>query len=177
MSVRILSVGQVKEAFKPLSAPEDMYIKRMSPWLDISCERIKGEKVTQSVTAEKALAREAERFAPYIEQAQCTVVLSERGKHLTSEQFAAQLGKRLHWPATHGVSGGNRLNRGAGKTRSDSMIFIIGSAYGLAPSVMEQADWLVSLSAMTYPHDLVRLLLLEQLFRSYKILKNEPYHK
>lgn len=181
MSIRIITFGQPKGAFTALKTLEDQYINRLAPWLGITCTVLKGEKVTDSVPADVALAREAELLAPYIQNAQNICVLSEKGKTLSSDAFAQQLGKRLQWPARHAMPSppnkGNRPNRGGGNTGPDTMIWVIGNAYGLSPHVLQQANWLVSLSAMTYPHDMVRVMLLEQLFRAYKILKNEPYHK
>lgn len=181
MSIRIITFGQSKGAFSSVQTLEEQYIQRVSPWLGIECTVLKGEKVTNSVPAAVALDREAESLYPYLKNAQQVAVLSEKGKPLSSEAFTQQLAQRLNWPARHVSSSPsnnpNRSKKGGGNTSPDTMIWVIGSAYGLSPKVLNQADWVVSLSAMTYPHDMVRLMLLEQVFRAYKILKNEPYHK
>jgi 23S rRNA (pseudouridine1915-N3)-methyltransferase len=87
------------------------------------------------------------------------IVLDERGKNVTSPQFAAWIGDRL----TH--------------DRPQSLIFIIGGAHGLSEAVRMRADWVISFGAMTWPHKMVRMMLVEQIYRAHTILSGHPYHK
>ncbi len=105
---------------------------------------------------------------PYIQKATLAIALSERGEQLTSEQFSKAFFDRL---------GANPSNGGMTTPVSGPIIFIVGGPLGLSSSVLEQCHWTVSLSRMTFPHPLVRLILLEQLYRAFKIRRNEPYHK
>lgn len=100
---------------------------------------------------------EGERILQTIKQGERLVVLDERGKHLDSRKFAEQLGR---WR-----DGGVK-----------QVAFVIGGAYGLTDAVRERADLLLSLSAMTFPHQLVRVLFAEQLYRAVSILQGSPYH-
>lgn len=105
----------------------------------------------------KLLAREAERLSAAIPRGALTVALDERGAPLTTRQLAGQLER---W-------------------RSDGRdaAFLVGSADGLAPSIREGADAVLSLSSLTLPHGLVRVLLAEQLYRACSVLLNHPYHR
>lgn len=100
---------------------------------------------------------EGEKILAAVQPGEVFVVLDERGKLLTSPAFAAQLGK---W-------------RDSGRHR---IAFVVGGAYGLSDAVRERADLVLSLSPMTFPHQLVRVLFVEQLYRALAILKGSPYH-
>lgn len=128
------------------------------------------ERVARMVPLEQVVVPEAGKGAPaYQQQVECerllaaikpgerVVVLDERGTRPTSEEFAAQLGK---W-------------------RDQSvkqLVFVVGGAYGLTDAVRQRADLVLALSAMTFPHQLVRVVFAEQLYRAYTILNRTPYH-
>ncbi len=184
MEIQILAVGRVKSGFKYTQTGVDEYIKRLKPYVKVSITEVADETMAPSVTSEQVLAREAIRIQAYMDKAGYTVALSERGEVMDSVQFAKRLGERLGLDCTGislgksgGGSGVNPLNGGMRNQASGPMMFMVGGALGLAPTVLNQADWVVSLSPMTYPHQLVRLILLEQLYRAFRILRNEPYHK
>ena len=102
--------------------------------------------------------KEAERIGKYIKEDAYLVTLEIQGRQLTSEEFADKIEKL-------GVSG------------IGHMIFIIGGSIGLGKSILEKSDYALSFSKMTFPHQLMRVILLEQIYRSYRIINGEPYHK
>jgi 23S rRNA (pseudouridine1915-N3)-methyltransferase len=108
-------------------------------------------------TAPKQLAEEAERLRPHLAAARCPVLLSAEGPRRSSEEFAAWLGTRMD--------------------RGESLVFAIGSSHGFDSRLKAEIKEHLSLSPMTFPHDLSRILLLEQLYRAFSILKGKTYHK
>jgi 23S rRNA (pseudouridine1915-N3)-methyltransferase len=105
---------------------------------------------------------------PYLKRAGLAIALSERGEQLTSEQFSTVFFERL---------GADPSNGGIPIMEGTPIIFIVGGPLGLSSTVLGQCHWTVSLSRMTFPHPMVRLILLEQLYRAFKIRRGEPYHK
>ena len=139
MTIRILCVGKIKEAFYRDAIAELM--KRMGRYATTEVIEVAEEKAPEGLS-----------------QAEKEQILAIEGKKLTSEAFAAHI----------------RTAMLAGKSR---IVFIIGSSFGLHPSVKRRADMLLSFSDMTFPHQLFRVMLAEQIYRAFKINNNEPYHK
>jgi 23S rRNA (pseudouridine1915-N3)-methyltransferase len=169
MNIQIVSVGRLKGNHAYLQDGIDHYLKLTRPYAKITITEVADEPLTPSRTLEQTLDAEAKRILPYLEKAACVVALWEKGKLYDSETFAAELAKR-------GMAT-NPLNGGIGQPGSTHMIVVIGGPWGLSRSVLDRADWLLSLSPMTLPHPMVRLVLLEQLYRAFKIQRNEAYHK
>jgi 23S rRNA (pseudouridine1915-N3)-methyltransferase len=117
------------------------------------CKRLPGLEIAE--LKDSTMAKEAEAISSALRPEERLVVLTEEGLNLNSLAFAEQL-------------------RGSG---SDRIAFVIGGADGLAAALKEQAHWRLSLSPMTFPHELARLLLLEQLYRASTILQGGPYHR
>jgi len=133
------------------------YQKRMPREARIRLLEIKPEKRDGGKTAQQAMAAEAERIAATLPKGALIIALDEHGKQFTSQALAQEMQKWL----------------GAGRDAS----LIIGGADGLAPEIKARADLLWSLSPLTLPHGLVRVLLAEQLYRAQSILQNHPYHR
>lgn len=133
------------------------YQKRMPREARIKLLEIKPEKRDGGKTAQQVMAVEAERIAAAIPKGAMCIALDEHGKQFTSQVLAQEMQKWL----------------GAGCNVS----LIIGGADGLAPEIKTRADLLWSLSPLTLPHGMVRVLLAEQLYRAHSILQNHPYHR
>jgi 23S rRNA (pseudouridine1915-N3)-methyltransferase len=172
MQIQIIAVGKLKGGFSYLQAGIDDYLKRMRPYAKVSVVEVPDESITPSLTPEQVMEREGTRILPYIQRASYAIALSERGDQLTSEQFSAALFERLE-----NQTRANPSNGGASSMDSGPIIFIVGGPLGLSPGVLGECHWTVSLSRLTFPHPLVRLILLEQLYRAFKIRRGEPYHK
>ena len=154
----ILCVGKLKERY--LSDAVSEYEKRLSAYTDLRIIEVKDEKTGEKASpAEEAaiLAAEAARLRPYLEPRSLRIVLAIEGKQYSSEDFADYLEKKNSGGISH-------------------IQFIIGGSLGLDAGLKKGAE-LLSFSRMTFPHQLMRVILLEQLYRSYRIRKGEPYHK
>ena len=150
--IKIITVGTIKETY--LRDAINEYIKRIGKYTKIEIIELKEEGLVEK---EKALKLEAERIEKQLNNKDYIVTLEIEGKEMTSTEFAEKINNI--WLETSNIS------------------FIIGSSYGLADSIKEKAKWHLSFSKMTFPHQLFRVLLLEQIYRSYKINNNESYHK
>ena len=158
MRIRIISVGKLKEPFYSAGVKE--YVKRLGPYVNL--ELYEGLEVKTSPKAspeeiKRCLAKETEQILKLLSEEELLVVLSLEGQQLDSLQLAGQIQK---WQQ----SNKNRLN------------FVVGSAFGLAETLKDKADFSLSFSPLTFPHQMVVLMLAEQIYRSFKILKGEPYH-
>ncbi len=173
--IQLLMVGGLKGDFRYLIPGIEEYLKRLSAYVAISVQEVKDEPVTATVLPEMAMAKEAERLQPFFQKAAYTLVLSERGEKYDSLGFAKAWFERV--PAHLLQAGKIHTNGGSTAGATQPMIVVIGGAWGLAPALIDQADWCLSLSSMTMTHQHVRLLFLEQLYRAYKIHRGEPYHK
>ncbi|MBS3887365.1 MAG: 23S rRNA (pseudouridine(1915)-N(3))-methyltransferase RlmH [Firmicutes bacterium] len=159
MQIEILTVGKIKERY--LTAGIAEYLKRLSSYANVIIREVKAEKIPEGISvAEGAqlLDEEAARLGVLIKQGTYLIVLDLAGGQLTSLQLAA----RLDSLATAGKS---------------HLTFIVGGSLGLSPRLRRRADLCLSFSAMTFPHQLFRLMLLEQIYRALKINRGEPYHK
>ncbi len=159
LHVKIAAVGRLKE--RALQELVGEYAKRLGAYCRLDMVEVADEKAPETLSAaqrDAVMAAEAERLLRHIAPGDYVVVLAIGGDTLSSEDLAARLEKLA-------VSG-----RG-------SLVFLIGGSLGLGPSVLRRADLRLSLSRMTFPHQLARLILTEQLYRAFKINRNEPYHK
>jgi 23S rRNA (pseudouridine1915-N3)-methyltransferase len=168
MQIQLIVVGRMKGGFSYLQAGIDDYLKRLKAYATVSVVEVPDEPILPSKTAEQIMALEAQRVLPYVRKAGYAIALSERGEMLISERFASAFFDRL---------GADPSNGGIPAGDSGPIIFIVGGPLGLHSSVMSQCQWTVSLSKMTFPHPMVRLILLEQVYRAFKIHRGEPYHK
>ena len=173
-TVTLLTVGKIKGASGYLEAGIAEFQKRLKPHMRLTIAETVEEPETATVTREQVMDREATRLLAYIKPENRVIALSERGDRVSSEQ----LSMRLFGPSRAGLgASSNPPNGGTAPLASDPIIVVVGGPVGLSPRVLERSDWVLSLSPMTFPHQMVRLIFLEQLYRALKIFRNEPYHK
>lgn len=168
MQIQIIAVGRMKSGFSYLTPGIEDYLKRLKAYAPVSIVEVPDEPILPSKTSEQIMEKEAQRILPYMAKAAYSIALSERGDELNSEKFSAAFFNKL---------GGDPSNGGIPGADSGPIIFIVGGPLGLHQTVLSKCQWTVSLSRMTFPHPMVRLILLEQLYRAFKIRKGEPYHK
>lgn len=159
MNIKIVCVGKIKEKFYRDAVAE--YEKRLSRYCKLQIVEVADEKTADHCSQTESLQvreKEANRLLLHIKDTEYVIALAIEGKAPDSPGLARQL-EQL---ALNGKS---------------SLVFVIGGSLGLHPTVMKRADEAISFSAMTFPHQLMRVILLEQIYRSYRILNNEPYHK
>ncbi len=159
MQITLVCVGKLKERYFAEAAKE--YEKRLSRYGKLSIVEVQDEKIPEKegeAARLKVKEKECGRIQRAIRDAAYVVALDPRGKKLSSEGFADFLRAR-------GLQGDGRL------------VFVIGGALGLDGGVLARADLALSFSDMTFPHQLARVLLLEQLYRAMRILHGAPYHK
>ena len=159
MNITILCVGQIKEKYFRDAIAE--YQKRLSRYCKLQMIEVADEKTKENASeAENDLIRkkEGERLLKHIKDSDYCITLEIDGKMLTSEGLSKEI---------------DRLGL-AGKS---SLVFVIGGSIGLDTAVLKRSDYALSFSKMTFPHQLMRVVLLEQIYRSYRIMRGEPYHK
>ena len=159
MKITILTVGKIKEKYLRDAIAE--YSKRLSRYAKLEIIEVADEKTPDnaSETVETNIKnKEAERLLKYIRDDAYLITLEIKGKQLTSEELAQKID-------TLGVQGTSHI------------IFVIGGSLGLGEEVLKRSNYALSFSKMTFPHQLMRVILLEQIYRSYRIINHEPYHK
>lgn len=159
MKIRVICVGKVKEKFYRMAIDE--YIKRLGRYCKPEIIEVADEKTPDNASAHEVVLikdKEGERILKNIRKDGIVIALAIEGKMLSSEQLADKISQL-------GVKGESHIQ------------FIIGGSLGLSEKVLKEADMLLSFSKMTFPHQLMRVILLEQIYRSYRIIQGEPYHK
>lgn len=159
MKITVITVGKLKEKYLKDAIAE--YSKRLSKYCKLDIIEVADEKTPEhasEVVEEAIRAKEAERILKYVKDDAYVMTLEIDGKQLSSEEFAGKIEKL-------GVQGTSHI------------IFIIGGSIGLGNEVLKKSDYALSFSRMTFPHQLMRVILLEQIYRCYRINSNEPYHK
>ncbi len=159
MKITILAVGKIKEKYFTEAIQE--YGKRLGRYCKLEMIEVPDEKTPDHASdREEDLIREreGERLRHYIRDGGYVIALAIDGRQTTSEGFAGKLQKL-------GVRGKSHI------------IFVIGGSIGLDPTILQEADERLSFSQMTFPHQLMRVVLLEQVYRAYRIMNGEPYHK
>ncbi len=159
VKITVLAVGKIKEKFYINAIQE--YVKRLSRYCKLNIIQVADEKTAENCTETETdiiKKKEAERLFKYIPEQAYVVTLEILGKQLDSVEMAHKI-EQL------GIQGTSHI------------VFIIGGSLGLHQSVSDRSDLKLSFSKMTFPHQLMRVILLEQVYRSYRIINNEPYHK
>ena len=158
MNITLLCVGKLKETYWVAACQE--YIKRLSKFTKIRIIEVNEEKTPEESPAliQQSLQKEGKRLLEQIKKEDYVILLSLQGKSLTSEAFAQILDNQM----TQGTS---------------SFCFVIGGSYGTSQEVEQRAQFQLKLGDLTFPHQLVRVMLLEIIYRSFKIMNHEPYHK
>ena len=155
MKITLLAIGKTLSEY--LKTGENEYLKRLAFYGNTDYCVIPALKNAKSLTEEQQKTEEAKLLLSKIEPSDFCVLLDEKGKVCTSEAFADFLNGKM-------VSGVKNL------------VFVVGGAYGFSDHLYQRANHKLSLSPMTFSHQMVRLIFLEQLYRAFTILKKEPYH-
>lgn len=159
MRITVIAVGKIKEKYFTGAIAE--YAKRLSRYCKLEIVELADEKTPDSASAaqeQQIKEKEGDRILKALREDAYVVALAIEGQKLTSEKLADFIEKR-------GIAGDSHLT------------FIIGGSLGLDRRVLQRADYLLSFSDMTFPHQLMRVILLEQIYRGFRIIHHEPYHK
>ena len=159
MKITVVTVGKIKEKYLKDAIAE--YSKRLSKYCKLEIVEVADEKTPDNaseVVEDAIRSKEAERILKYVKDDAFVITLEINGKQLASEELADKIDKL-------GVQGTSHI------------IFIIGGSIGLGQEVLQKSNFALSFSKMTFPHQLMRVILLEQIYRSYRIINGEPYHK
>jgi 23S rRNA (pseudouridine1915-N3)-methyltransferase len=154
MNIHIICLGSLKEIFWEEAEAE--YIKRLSPYAKYTLIEIPEEPFRGSDNFEYIKDKEAKKILSHIPKNSVTIALHERGRAYTSREFSCFVEERAQY--------------------GETLCFIIGGPLGLHQSVLDKTQFQVSLSSLTFPHQMVRVLLAEQLYRTITLLKGKPYH-
>ena len=155
MKITLICIGKTDEPY--LLTGIEKYLKRLPFYVDFKMTVIPDIKKHKGMAVDAQKKKEAELILKNISSGDQVILLDEQGKEFTSVQFSAFLEKKMIGSIQH-------------------LVFIIGGPYGFDETVYQRADSKLSLSKMTFSHQMIRLFFLEQLYRAYTILKNEPYH-
>jgi 23S rRNA (pseudouridine1915-N3)-methyltransferase len=159
VNISLLTIGKLKEKY--LKQGIDEYLKRLTAYAKVEVIELPDEKAPEQLSEiemEQVKDKEGERLLAKVSPDTYVIALAIEGKQRSSEELADMLDKL----ATYGKS---------------KIAFVIGGSLGLSKDVLNRADEKLSFSKMTFPHQLMRLILLEQVYRAYRINRNEPYHK
>ena len=159
MKITLITVGKIKEKYLKDAIAE--YSKRLSKYCRLEIIEVNDEKTPDQAGAaaeEGIRQKEAERILKYVKEDAYVITLEIQGKMLESEELAEKIDQL-------GIQGKSHI------------IFVIGGSIGLGTAVLKRSDYALSFSKMTFPHQLMRVILLEQIYRSYRIIHGEPYHK
>ncbi len=159
MTVEILCVGKLKERYWKEAVQE--YGKRLERFCSFQVKEVKEARIPEDPSPgeiEKAVKEEGANLLRALKNGTYLTALEIEGKQLSSEKLAAELE--------------NNMNRGR-----SHLTYVIGGSHGLSPEVLKRADFRLSFSPMTFPHQMMRVILAEQIYRSFKIMNHETYHK
>lgn len=159
MNIQIVSVGKLKEKYLIKGIAE--YTKRLTPYAKFSITEVPDEKAPENLSEaemEKVKEVEGERILSKISPQEYVYVLAIEGKDRSSEEFSKEIQELM-------IRGKSKIT------------FVIGGSLGLSKEIMKRSNAQISFGKMTYPHQLMRLILVEQIYRAFRIMRNEPYHK
>lgn len=159
MNIDIAAVGKIKEKYLAEGIKE--YSKRLGRYCNLRILEVEDEKTPENLSdkeMEEAKRKEGERLISRIPDQAFTIALSIDGKQLSSEELSEKLSDIMVGGTSH-------------------IVFVIGGSLGLSDEVLARSQMKLSFSKMTFPHQMMRMILLEQIYRAFRIIKNEPYHK
>lgn len=159
MNITVICVGKIKEKF--LKAALDEYSKRLTRYCKLDIVELNDEKTPDNASEKEELLikeKEGNSILKHIKDNMYVIALDIQGKMISSEELAGLI-------SDSGIKGNSNL------------AFIIGGSLGLSKEVLNRADFKLSFSKMTFPHQLFRVMLLEQVYRGFRIIGGEPYHK
>ena len=155
MKIQLIVVGKTNQSF--VQQGLDEFCTRLSHYISFEMEVVPDIKNAKHLSTEQQKVKEGEMILQSFQAGDSIVLLDEHGKEFTSVKFAEYIEKKTH-------TGAKRL------------VFVVGGAYGFSSAVYEAAHEKIALSKMTFPHQLIRLIFIEQLYRAMTILHHEPYH-
>ena len=155
MKTELWVIGKTTDQY--LKTGIDYYSSKLTHYLNFELRIFSSKKTMPKLSPAQYKEIESELVLPFLQQSDFLVLLDEHGKEFTSRGFATFLEKQM-------------------LASTKKLVFLVGGAYGFSPSLKDRANVEISLSKMTFSHQMVRLFFVEQLYRAYTILKNEPYH-
>lgn len=155
MNIKLIAVGKTDNS--ALQQLINTYEKRLSYYINFELQLLPDIKNSKSLSEEQQKIKEGELILSYVEPSHHLILLDERGKEYTSIAFADELQKKMN-------------------TGIKQLTFVIGGPYGFSQAVYQRANSKLSLSKLTFSHQMIRLFFVEQLYRAFTILRNEPYH-
>lgn len=159
MNIKIIGVGKLKEKYLVQAMQE--YLKRLQVYAKVEVIELADEKAPENLSETQMMQikdKEGERILAKIKDQEYVIALAIEGKNPSSEAFAQKI-------ENLGIQGKSQL------------VFVIGGSLGLSPSVMQRSNAQISFGKMTFPHQLMRVMLTEQIYRAFRIIHNQPYHK
>lgn len=156
IKIKIICVGKIKETY--LNSGISEYLKRLSGYCNVEIIEVKDEKISNNTSDEKIKEIESTRILEKIDDKDYVILLDLKGKQLSSVELASKMD--------------SLISQGIG-----NYAFVVGGSLGVSETLQKKADFLISFSRLTFTHQMVRLLLLEQIYRAFKINNNETYHK
>ena len=155
MKITLLAIGKTNTKY--LQEGIEQYIKRLSHYIPFEFKILPDVKTTKGLTQEKQKEMEGQMFLNCIQSGDVVVLLDEKGKEMTSREFSVYLDKKM-------------------VTVAKNLIFVIGGPYGFSQEMYNRANEKLSLSKMTFSHEMIRMFFIEQIYRAMTFLKGEPYH-
>ena len=155
MKIELFVVGKTNHNY--LSPGIEDYLKRINRYIQFSIRYISDAKNPQNLSQQQQKNAEGQNILVAIDNSDYVVLLDEHGKEYKSIEFASLIDKKM-------------------QTVAKRLVFVVGGPYGFSEDVYKRANEKISLSKMTFPHDLIRLIFVEQLYRAFSILNHEPYH-
>ncbi|NME49602.1 23S rRNA (pseudouridine(1915)-N(3))-methyltransferase RlmH [Enterococcus cecorum] len=159
MNIKIIGVGKLKEKYLVQAMQE--YLKRLQAYAKVEVIELADEKAPENLSETQMMQikdKEGERILAKIKDQEYVIALAIEGKNPSSEAFAQKI-------ENLSIQGKSQL------------VFVIGGSLGLSPSVMQRSNAQISFGKMTFPHQLMRVMLTEQIYRAFRIIHNQPYHK
>ncbi len=156
MKIKIIALGKIKEKF--LKEGIDEFSKRLTPYVPLEVIELQPIEIKDENLTSRILDEEGDKILAHIKPQSYVITMEIKGKQLSSEEFSEKLETLIN----DGIS---------------EVIFVIGSSCGISQKVSARANYKMSISKMTFLHQFARLLLIEQIYRAFKIMRNETYHK
>ena len=156
MNIKIIALGKIKEKF--LKDGIDEFLKRLTPYASVEIVELPALEIKDEHLTDRVLDEEGEKILSLIKPQSYVITLEIQGKMLSSEELAQKIN--------------DLTNDGIGE-----IVFVIGSSCGLSKTVSDRANFKLSMSKMTFLHQFARMILIEQIYRAFKIIKGETYHK
>lgn len=156
MKIKIIALGKIKEKY--IQSGIDEFLKRLTPYAQIKVVELQPLEIKDENLTNKILLQEGEKILSNIKPTDFVITMEIKGKELSSEEFAQKLE--------------DLTNSG-----TQEIVFVIGSSCGIGKNVSARANFKMSMSKMTFLHEFARLILVEQIYRAFKIIKGETYHK